>query len=182
MTHQDLSAIAAYAYSEKGVLFTSAPEYPEPTPVDSFVLEALRCDIRDGDNSYTDFKIHLRPFHHITNEELKTCWALALPSDPRPSLTISRYDEVIYASHTDSAMDQMDMRIDAAHGYYSFVRAKEHEAIDSIPFAVSAYLQSISVYVPGSIDEQFVVLIGIPELFVNNPYLYPEWAGTQQES
>lgn len=145
MTHKDLRDIAAYWGAPCRFL-------REKKTVDHLVLHTLSERIQSGYHTKKPLTLFLRPISSLTDEEVKHIVSIdsSYPYKAE-SLSIRRSDNQIYFD-TDAGINEWGLLYTGKHrgqiGFHSYAEAQ-----------VFAYLQSIHVYVPGTIDEQFVELI-----------------------
>lgn len=152
MTTKDIRDIAAYWGSP--CAFSYEPEFTED--IDTLYSETVNHHILGAifrnphrENKITDIKLQLRPISSLTDEEVRECAKLDagggfLWGD---IYQIDRRHDCIVAYYGNGASVEVD---------YDCLISDECPST-AYP-AIIAYLQSIHVYVPGTIDEKYVQL------------------------
>jgi hypothetical protein len=151
MCNKDLRDIASYwgaSYSAQITVTIKRENVSEHRGyVDSFVLGNLPQETL----IWQDFKLHLRPLSALTDDELTHCAELEAEVEPS-------YGTV---TETDRAQGNT---VRAVYNHKTSVELNLETLIGEhgSPYRIGgivAYLQSISVYVPGTINPTYVQLI-----------------------
>ena len=152
MTNKDIRDIAAYwavAYTLKAKNTLSGKLVIEEGNVDGNFLDTLAYE------QYEELKLHLRPIAALTDDEARHVAGLSERYEPEevPTLPVYRRGTMI------GFEDYPDSGIESDGHFYTGDGSDGNEYFTYNDAAIFSYLQSIGVYVPGTIDEKYVVLI-----------------------
>ncbi|RIV20316.1 hypothetical protein DYU11_19895 [Fibrisoma montanum] len=154
LTDKDIRDIAAYWGAPCEYRFTEDRRYAQELSLVKNVGIELLQHFHYADILTRTVKLHLRTLSSLTDEEVRECARVALPEDR--SKDLFNYEDDVKRQHGKLFLDTFCIHT-KGYFYFYYQSLGLHDQVSNSGQLIT-YLQSIGVYVPGTIREELVQL------------------------